>query len=108
MIEDAIDEALRIKRLSLGQLPPQHNTADRSIEVFDWAEHTWYRAYVSVSSGNPIFEALVYSGFLSTQNKRTPSGYSGWTTANNIGENCLSKLHYMQIKEKLFTIDKGE
>jgi len=106
MLEDDIDYALKVSRLSLGSMPPEHKTAHQQIDAFKWKPHTWYRVYASVSVVNPIFEALVYSGFLNGSCD-TPGDYSGWTASNCIdADNHLCELHYVEVKQELFTCER--
>jgi hypothetical protein len=83
------------------RMPPEKSNAQQIIESFEWKELTWYRAKVARSSANPIFDALIFTGFLSDGK---PNGYSGWTPTNRIeNHDGLNGLYYLEVGEPLFT-----
>lgn len=41
-----------------------------------WKESSYYVVEVSKGNGNPVFQAILYTGFLNRP-KNTPGGYSG-------------------------------
>ena len=68
-----------------------------------WKAHTWYLADVSMFKGNPIFKALLFTGFL---DNGKPTGYSGFFPANSApidGSHALRAARYVKAIKELYT-----
>jgi hypothetical protein len=92
-----------MEKLSIRTLPPAKKTFVPLDAATPWKARTWYRARISTTSTNPIFDAIVFSGFL---NRGVPAGYSGFTPANyidSVHSKNISQLHYLELTAELFT-----
>lgn len=76
----------------------------RSIEVPDeggWEPHTFYAVLVSVSPNNPIWGAILYTGFLNGPDGG-PGGYASvWNGGTDESTTPFHRLHYLKILHKL-------
>ena len=70
-----------------------------------WKAETWYRVRVSMNITNPVFDAVLYTGFLKDG---LPSAYSGIMSASTpIGDEIpYNSIYYMAKVEELFTVDE--
>ena len=90
------------------ELPPKEKTFIPlciDAKVKPWKERTWYRAMISCRPTNPVFPALIFSGFL---HDGQPAGCSAWTPEKYINgevKQSIQALHYVELVEELFTVD---
>ena len=76
---------------------------DKQINIPEsgWKEHTWYRVNISMNANNPVFEGLLYTGFV---NDGKPEGYSLLMSGTTPDETILYReLHYLEVVQELFT-----
>lgn len=69
-----------------------------------WRPRTWYLGETSCRHGNPVWECLIYSGFLSKNGE--PAGYSGLISANYIPSERAIAIHsvrYLKVIKELYT-----
>ena len=60
-----------------------------------WKKQTWYFVEMSMSSGNPVFEGLFFTGFV---NNGQPAGYHTLFPKNTPEEKIsYSQLHYLKV-----------
>ena len=63
---------------------------------YEFEEHSYYVVEASMSNGNPIFQDIFYTGFLTGKNN-TPGGYNGLLKSTTEFHN----LYYMKIIRKI-------
>lgn len=81
--------------IPLGKLPP-----DRYFKAppGGWMPHALYHVHVSVSKHNPIFPAVLFSGFL--QNGK-PAGYSCIWIPGSRDTLSIGQMWYMEVVRDL-------
>lgn len=69
-----------------------------------WKAHTWYRVLLSVRSNNPVFEGLLYTGFLNEEGE--PSGYRAIISSTTPSKCYIeyNDVYYLKVVKKLFTL----
>ena len=65
-----------------------------------WKPHTYYTALVSVNSGNPLHEAIFFSGFLNECTKE-PGSYACAMNPTYNGNIPANMLFYVEIIQEL-------
>jgi hypothetical protein len=74
--------------------------------VGGWIEHSYYVVELSVTRNNPVWQCLLYTGFLGTYGE--PGGYSGFIThGGSDGDSAIDydRVHYLK---PLFHLTKQE
>ena len=67
-----------------------------------WEENTYYVCEVSKDYGNPIFEAIVYSGFLNTSTE--PSQFAKFLLSHSMDQ-VLRPLNYFKYMKVIRKVD---
>lgn len=71
-----------------------------------WKAKTWYLVEASVSTGNPVHECILFTGFLN--DKGNPCGYSGIHQSNCFpsGDTSISNYKYIKVIRELYEVGK--
>ena len=95
--------------MKINDLPPKERTIIPPIS--GWKERTYYKVLVSFHKGNPIHQAIFYTGFLNGRNGG-PGGYSKawnptWDVPLRHGDHEIGDFHFMQAMQELFGHDEA-